>query len=100
MAGTKSVSTRIGVDTGGTFTDFVHLTADGIAVDKRRSTPDDPSQTIGRIASASAPWLAGGLVKTRGYPAALSLMAATFLLAAALWIFIPETKGRTLQERG
>jgi N-methylhydantoinase A/oxoprolinase/acetone carboxylase beta subunit len=37
---------RIGVDTGGTFTDFVHLTQAGLVVDKRRSTPDDPSRAI------------------------------------------------------
>src|SRR5580704_11847699 len=34
---------RIGIDTGGTFTDFVRLDEDGITVDKRRSIPDDPS---------------------------------------------------------
>ena len=40
-------STRIGIDTGGTFTDFVHLTPEGIlTVAKLRSTPDDPSRAI------------------------------------------------------
>ena len=33
---------RIGVDTGGTFTDLVLLGADGVLVHKVRSTPDDP----------------------------------------------------------
>lgn len=37
---------RIGVDTGGTFTDFVQLTGDGLVVHKQRSTPDDPSRAI------------------------------------------------------
>lgn len=37
---------RAGVDTGGTFTDFVQLTADGLVVHKQRSTPDDPSRAI------------------------------------------------------
>jgi N-methylhydantoinase A/oxoprolinase/acetone carboxylase beta subunit len=37
---------RIGVDTGGTFTDFVRLGADGLTVHKERSTPDDPSRAI------------------------------------------------------
>ena len=38
---------RIGVDTGGTFTDFVHLAPDGtLTVHKLRSTPHDPSQAI------------------------------------------------------
>ena len=37
---------RIGVDTGGTFTDLVLLSADGLRVHKVRSTPDDPSRAI------------------------------------------------------
>jgi N-methylhydantoinase A/oxoprolinase/acetone carboxylase beta subunit len=37
---------RLGVDTGGTFTDFVRLGPDGLVIDKRRSTPDDPSRAI------------------------------------------------------
>ncbi len=38
--------TRIGVDTGGTFTDLVLLGPEGMAVHKVRSTPDDPSRAI------------------------------------------------------
>jgi N-methylhydantoinase A/oxoprolinase/acetone carboxylase beta subunit len=38
--------TRIGIDTGGTFTDLVVLGRDGILVHKVRSTPDDPSRAI------------------------------------------------------
>jgi N-methylhydantoinase A/oxoprolinase/acetone carboxylase beta subunit len=37
---------RIGVDTGGTFTDLVKLGPDGIVVHKVRSTPDDPAEAI------------------------------------------------------
>ena len=37
---------RVGVDTGGTFTDFVRLGPDGLQVHKLRSTPDDPSRAI------------------------------------------------------
>lgn len=37
---------RLGIDTGGTFTDFVQLTSKGLAVHKQRSTPDDPSRAI------------------------------------------------------
>ena len=40
------VNGRIGIDTGGTFTNFVLLDEEGIKVDKRRSTPDDPSRGI------------------------------------------------------
>ena len=38
--------TRLGVDTGGTFTDFVQLDARGLTVHKVRSTPDDPARAI------------------------------------------------------
>ena len=37
---------RIGVDTGGTFTDFVRVDRDGLTTHKVRSTPDDPSRAI------------------------------------------------------
>jgi N-methylhydantoinase A/oxoprolinase/acetone carboxylase beta subunit len=38
--------TRIGVDTGGTFTDLVLLDEHGLRVHKVRSTPDDPARAI------------------------------------------------------
>jgi len=37
---------RIGVDTGGTFTDLVRFGPEGVSVHKVRSTPDDPSRAI------------------------------------------------------
>jgi N-methylhydantoinase A/oxoprolinase/acetone carboxylase beta subunit len=40
------VRIRIGVDTGGTFTDLVRFGPDGVSVHKVRSTPDDPSRAI------------------------------------------------------
>ena len=40
------MQTRLGIDTGGTFTDFVQLTPGGLVVHKQRSTPDDPSRSI------------------------------------------------------
>ncbi len=40
------MSIRLGVDTGGTFTDFVSLGPHGLVVFKLRSTPDDPSRAI------------------------------------------------------
>ena len=47
---------RLGIDTGGTFTDFVRLGPDGLVVHKLRSTPDDPSRAIlagvGELAAA------------------------------------------------
>src|SRR5271170_5296057 len=37
---------RLGIDTGGTFTDLLRLDEHGIKVRKVRSTPDDPSRAI------------------------------------------------------
>ena len=37
---------RVGVDTGGTFTDFVYRDGRGAAIFKLASTPDDPSRAI------------------------------------------------------
>ena len=37
---------RLGVDTGGTFTDLVLLGTEGVVVHKVRSTPDNPSRSI------------------------------------------------------
>lgn len=54
---------------------------------------------IGRIASAAAPWIVGGLAASRGYGAALSIAAAAFLAAAACWYWIPETHPGFTQNR-
>ena len=40
------MSVRFGIDTGGTFTDFVRFGPDGLTVHKVRSTPADPSRAI------------------------------------------------------
>jgi N-methylhydantoinase A/oxoprolinase/acetone carboxylase beta subunit len=37
---------RLGIDTGGTFTDLVRLDAHGLSVHKVRSTPNDPARAI------------------------------------------------------
>jgi MFS family permease len=62
-----------------------------------RATAQGFTYNFGRLASAGAPWLVGGLAERSGFPAALSLTAAAFLLAASLWSFIPETSRRSVQ---
>ena len=42
----KEKRVRVGVDTGGTFTDFVFQTPDGLQIFKLASTPSDPSVAI------------------------------------------------------
>lgn len=59
-----------------------------------RATVQGLTYNMGRVASALAPWMVGGMAVTHGYAAALSLTAVAFLLAASFWVFIPETKGR------
>ena len=41
-----SLTRRVGVDVGGTFTDFVELSADGLRAWKRLSTPDAPERSV------------------------------------------------------
>ena len=43
----RSARVRVGVDTGGTFTDFVYANKSKLHVFKLPSTPSDPSQAIG-----------------------------------------------------
>jgi MFS family permease len=61
-----------------------------------RATAQGFTYNMGRIASAAAPWIVGGLTESHGYPAALSTAAAAYALAAVFWIFIPETAGREI----
>lgn len=63
-----------------------------------RATAQGLTYNIGRVASASAPWVVGDLVQTQGYPVALSITAAAYLIAAMFWFGIPET-GQNLRTR-
>ena len=51
---------------------------------------------IGRLASAAAPYTVASLAQSRGFGIAFSVAALAFVLAAVIWIWIPETKGRAL----
>jgi MFS family permease len=63
-----------------------------------RATAQGFTYNVGRLASAGAPWLVGGLAERSGFPAALSLTATAFLLATVFWIFIPETGRRSVRQ--
>jgi MFS family permease len=80
----------------GYFSGFSAVTAE-LYPTEIRATAQGFTYNIGRIASAFAPRLVGSLAQTRGYPAALSLAAAAFLMASLFWVFIPETKGRPIR---
>jgi MFS family permease len=80
----------------GYFSGFGAITAE-LYPTSIRATAQGFTYNIGRIASALAPFVVGSLATTRGFDVALSVAAAAFLVAAALWIWIPETRGRTLE---
>jgi MFS family permease len=63
-----------------------------------RATAQGFTYNVGRLASAAAPWLVGGLAEGKGFPIALSLTSAAFLLAMVFWIFIPETGKRSMSK--
>jgi MFS family permease len=62
-----------------------------------RATAQGLTYNIGRVASAAAPWVVGGLTDARGFPAAFMVAAGAYLLAAVFWVFIPETGGREIR---
>jgi len=79
----------------GYFSGFGAVTAELYPTDIR-ATAQAFTYNIGRIASAAAPFAVGSLAQTRGFDVALSTTSLAFVLAAVLWIWIPETRGRAL----
>jgi MFS family permease len=79
----------------GHFSGLGTVTAEIYATDIR-ATAQGLTYNVGRIASAIAPFAVGTFARTHGYGAALSIASSAFLLAALFFIWIPETKGRTL----
>jgi MFS family permease len=80
----------------GYFSGFGAVTAE-VYPTSIRATAQGFTYNIGRLASAAAPYLVGTLADTRGFGQALLVCSAAFLVAAIFWIWIPETKGRSLQ---
>jgi MFS family permease len=79
----------------GYFSGFGAITAE-VYPTAIRATAQGFTYNIGRLASAAAPFLVGALAEERGFGAAFTTTAAAFLVAASLWLFIPETRGRDL----
>jgi MFS family permease len=61
-----------------------------------RATALGVTYNSGRLLSAIAPFMVGTMVQSRGYGAAFTMTSVFFIIAAVLWIGIPETKGRQL----
>lgn len=79
----------------GYYSGFAAVTAE-IYPTHIRATAQGFSYNTGRIASALAPFTVGSLAQTHSFRAAFSVAAASFLLAAVCWVWIPETRGRSL----
>lgn len=61
-----------------------------------RATALGVTYNSGRLLSAIAPFMVGTMAQNRGFGAAFTLTAVAFMVAALLWIGIPETKGRKM----
>lgn len=61
-----------------------------------RATALGVTYNSGRLLSAVAPFVVGTMAQNRGFGAAFTLTAFAFMIAALLWIGIPETKGRKM----
>jgi MFS family permease len=79
----------------GYFSGFGAMTAE-LYPTRIRATAQGFTYNIGRIASAIAPLAVGSLAQRRGFSVAFLLASGAFLLAALMWVWIPETRGRTL----
>jgi MFS family permease len=79
----------------GYFTGFGAVTAE-IYPTEIRATAQGFTYNIGRIASALAPFMVGRLAETRGFGFSLGMVSLSFVLAAVMWTWIPETKGREI----
>ena len=61
-----------------------------------RATALGVTYNSGRLLSAAAPFVIGTLAQQQGFGMAFTITAFAFLIAAMLWIGIPETRGRRM----
>jgi len=61
-----------------------------------RATALGVTYNSGRLLSAAAPFVIGSLAQSRGFGVAFTITAVAFLVAALMWIGIPETRGRKM----
>ncbi len=79
----------------GYFSGFGALTAE-LYPTRIRATAQGFTYNAGRIASAVAPLAVGSLAQQQGFGTAFLLASGAFVLAALMWLLIPETSGREL----
>ena len=61
-----------------------------------RATALGVTYNSGRLLSAVAPFMVGTMAQNRGFGAAFTLTSIAFIIAAVLWLGIPETRGRKM----
>jgi MFS family permease len=61
-----------------------------------RATALGVTYNSGRLLSAIAPFVVGTMAQNRGFGAAFTVTAVAYMIAAVLWLGIPETKGRKM----
>lgn len=79
----------------GFFSGFGAVTAE-IYPTSIRATAQGFTFNMGRLGSAFAPFFVGSLAQTHGFAVAFAVLAGSLLLGASTWIWLPETKGRSL----
>jgi MFS family permease len=79
----------------GYFSGFGAVTAE-IFPTPIRATAQGLTYNLGRGISAAAPFTVGALAGVYGLGAGLTVTSVAFLVAASLWAWIPETRGRAL----
>jgi MFS family permease len=61
-----------------------------------RATALGVTYNSGRLLSAIAPFMVGTMAQNRGFGAAFTVTSIAFMIAAVLWLGIPETRGRKM----
>ena len=61
-----------------------------------RATAAGVCYNTGRLASAVAPYTVASVAETSGFAAAFGVAGAAFLMAALMWVWIPETRNADL----
>jgi MFS family permease len=79
----------------GFFSGFGAVTAE-IYPTAIRATAQGFTFNMGRLGSAVAPFMVGSLAQTHGFGVAFAMLAGALVLGAATWIWLPETRGRSL----
>ena len=80
---------------GGFFSGFAAVVAE-LYPTSVRATANGVCFNTGRVVSAAAPFVVGSLAETGGFGVAFGVAGVSYLLAATMWFWIPETANAEL----